>query len=121
MKFVADENVFKHTVSCLREDGHEILYVAEESRRLQDRTILRLALQEEAVVLTYDKDYKYLTVEEKLPSFGVVWVRRQSRKANVEAETERIVHVIREYGEDLRHYLTVIYPDRVERIILLHG
>jgi hypothetical protein len=59
MKFVADENVFKHTVLQLRAEGHEVYYIAEERRRSSDRSILGLALREGAIVLTYDKDYKY--------------------------------------------------------------
>ncbi len=118
MKFVADENVFKHTVLQLRTEGHEVYYIAEERRRSADRSILSLALREGAVVLTYDKDYKYHLLEEKQASLGVVWVRRQARRADVAAETERILQAVRQYNEQLYHHLTVIYPDRIERIPL---
>ena len=118
MKFVADENIFKHTVLQLRAEGHEVYYIAEEQRKLSDRTILDFALQEGAIVLTYDKDYKYHLVEERQASLGVVWVRRQARRADIAAETERIVQTVRQYGDQLYHHLTVVYPDRIEQIPL---
>ncbi len=118
MKFVADENVFKHTVLQLRAEGHEVYYIAEERRRSPDRSILGLALREGAIVLTYDKDYRYHLIEEKQASLGVVWVRRQTRRADVAAETERIIQAVRQYGEQLYHHLTVVYPDRIEQFPL---
>lgn len=41
MKFVADENVPKQLVIRLRAEGHEIDYIIETGRKIQDRTILR--------------------------------------------------------------------------------
>jgi hypothetical protein len=89
--------------------------MAEGSRRLSDRTILHFALDQQALAITLDKDYRYHTLEEKLPSLGVIWIRRLSRKFDQEAETERVIQVIGEYGERLWQHLTIIYPDRIEQ------
>jgi predicted nuclease of predicted toxin-antitoxin system len=116
MKFLADENVTKRIVTRLRAEGHEVAYVAERGRRAQDRTVLRMALDQEALLLTFDKDYYYHVVAEKQPTLGVVWVRLA--RLHGEAETERVARVINEYGERLLQHLTIIYPDRVEMLPL---
>ncbi|HEU5369463.1 MAG TPA: DUF5615 family PIN-like protein [Ktedonobacterales bacterium] len=115
MKFVADVHVTRRMVNRLRLAQHEVIWLAEGSRRLSDRSILRFALDQQALVITLDKDYRYHTLEEKQPSLGVVWIRRISRKFDQEAETERVMQVIDEYGERLWQHLTIIYPDRVEQ------
>lgn len=113
MKFAADVNVPKPLISRLQGAGHEIVSMIEIGRRLSDRTILRAAFDQQALVLTFDKDFRYHTLEEKLPSLGVILVRLGRMRG--EAETERVMQVIDEYGERLWQHLTIIYPDRVEQ------
>ena len=57
MNIVADENVDKEIVDRLRADGHDVLYVAEESAGIGDHTVLDRSLQSGAVLLTADKDF----------------------------------------------------------------
>ncbi len=115
MKFVADENVPKQLVIRLQAEGHEIDYIAETGRKLQDRTILRIAITQVALVVTYDKDFRYYTLEEKQPSLGVLWVRRLSRGIDLYTEIARVVEIVQAYGEKLWNHLTIIYPDHVEQ------
>jgi len=68
MKFAADVNVPKPLLSRLQAEGHEIIPMIEINRRLSDRTILRAALDQQALVLTFDKDFRYHTLKEKQPS-----------------------------------------------------
>jgi predicted nuclease of predicted toxin-antitoxin system len=113
MKFVADVHVTKRIITSLRAAGHEVEAIAEINRRLFDRTILRYGLEQSALVLTFDNDYRYHILTEKQPTLGVVLVRLGRLRG--EAETERVVQVIADYGERLHDHLTVIYPDRVEQ------
>ena len=113
MKFVVDVHVTRRIVNRLKTEGHEVIWLAERGRRLYDPTILRFALDEQALVLTFDKDYRYHTLQEKQASLGVVLVRLARLRG--EAETERVMQVIGEYGERLWQHLTIIYPDRVEQ------
>jgi predicted nuclease of predicted toxin-antitoxin system len=115
VKFIADVNVIKQAVMRLRSAGHEVLWVAELDRRLSDRGILRLAESEAAVVLTLDKNFRYHALQEKLPVPGVVWIRRPTRNTDLAAETERVAAVVKEYGNQLLHRFTTIYPDHVEQ------
>ncbi|HEY7350490.1 MAG TPA: DUF5615 family PIN-like protein [Ktedonobacterales bacterium] len=113
MRFAADVNVPKPLLNRLQAAGHEIISIIEVGRRFSDRTILRTALEQQAVVLTFDKDFRYHTLQEKLPSLGVVLVRLARMRG--EAETERVMQVISEYSERFWGHLIIIYPDRVEQ------
>lgn len=112
MKFVADVNVPRPIISRLSGDGHEVISMIEMGRKHQDRAILRIALDEKALVLTFDKDFRYHALEEKQPTLGVILVRLGRMRG--EPETERVVQVISEQGGQLLNHLTIIYPDRVE-------
>ena len=86
MKFVVDVHVTRRIVNRLRAQGHEVIWLAERGRRLHDPTILRLALDEQALVLTFDKDYRYHTLGQKQPSLGVVLVRLARMRGDDETE-----------------------------------
>lgn len=58
MKFLADVNIDRRIIDRLRADGHDVLWVAEINRELDDIALLRLAWQEGAIILTNDKDFQ---------------------------------------------------------------
>lgn len=57
MKFVADENIAKLIVERIRQEGHEVIYIAELSPSLIDSEVLKVANQDGAILLTGDKDF----------------------------------------------------------------
>ena len=57
MNFIADEGVDFLIVKKLREDGHDVFYIAEEKRGISDATILNIANQEDRLLITRDKDF----------------------------------------------------------------
>ena len=84
----------------------------EENRSLKDISILQVALDQGAIILTLDKDYRYHTLVEKRASLGVIWLRVFVMAR--EEETERVAQVISAYGERLLNHFTTIYPTNVE-------
>ena len=72
MKFVADESVDYQIVSRLREDGHEVLYIAETQSGASDDSVLTQANLQQAVLLTSDKDFGDLVFRQNLVSSGIV-------------------------------------------------
>ena len=55
MKLVADEDVDRHIVEQLRNEGYEVVYVAELARSISDDEVLELANNENALLVTADK------------------------------------------------------------------
>jgi len=54
---VADENVDRSIVDALRADGHDVWSVAEETKAITDKEVLREASDRIALLLTSDKDF----------------------------------------------------------------
>jgi len=56
MNLLADEGVDGPIVNRLRQEGHEVAYIAEMSPGIDDDTILHQANDNSALLLTLDKD-----------------------------------------------------------------
>ncbi len=57
MNFVADEGLDRQIVERLRQDGHTVSYVAEMDAGISDEAVLQLANDQNALLLTSDKDF----------------------------------------------------------------
>ena len=65
MNFVADEGVDAPIVQRLRADGHSILYIAEIWPGVADEQVLALAIDNQAVLITADKDFGALVFQQR--------------------------------------------------------
>ena len=57
MRFLADECCDFAAVRCLRDEGHDVIAVSETQNRSVDKDVMALALAENRIVLTEDKDF----------------------------------------------------------------
>ncbi len=70
MKFVADESPDSLIVSRLRQDGCDVLYVAEMTPGLPDSEVLDTANRNAAILLLADRDFGVLVFRRHLVSSG---------------------------------------------------
>ena len=109
MKVVADEGVDRPVVKRLREDGHEVLYVAELEPGISDERVLELANGEEAVLLTSDKDFGELVFRQKKATNGVILIRlagiSPARKAEI------VASALAEHASEMERAFVVISPE----------
>ncbi len=75
MNLLADEDVDRPIVERLRRDGHHVEYVAEMQPGLSDDAVLDLANQQEALLLTADKDFGELVFRQGRATCGVILIR----------------------------------------------
>lgn len=108
MKILADENISRLLVERLRQEGHEVLYIMEIARGSNDPTVLELASQQGALLVTDDKDFGELVFHQHLQASGVLLIRLATLQPSQEIEV--VVQVIREYGDKLLKAFTVIMP-----------
>lgn len=85
MKLLADAHIGRSMVAHLKSLGHEVLHAEVLDPRLPDSAILRLAAEQQRVVLTADKDFGELVFRRRLPSAGVILLR-----LTVASESERL-------------------------------
>ncbi len=111
MNLVADEGVDRAVVERLRQDGHEVIYVAELSPSVSDEEVLRQANARNAVLLTTDKDFGDLVFRQGLAHYGVVLLRlaglANATKAAIVAE------VCRDRTAELVRSFSVVSPGQV--------
>lgn len=66
MRLLANENFPLDTVIALREAGHDVAWIREDSCGAQDEDILRRVQEENRIVVTFDKDFGELAFRRKL-------------------------------------------------------
>ena len=57
MNLLVDESVGKSIVDALRQNGHNVLYIAEFAPSIDDETVLHQANLNRALLLTENKDF----------------------------------------------------------------
>ena len=111
MNLLADEGVDRQIVDRLREDGHDVLYVAEVMPGISDDAVLDAANEANALLLTADKDFGELVFRQGRFTMGIVLIRLAGLSPIGKAKT--VSSVIREHAAELRRAFTVITPGAV--------
>jgi len=75
VKVVADEGVDRLIVARLRQDGHEVEYIAEMDTGIDDDQVLSHANQRRALLITADKDFGELIFMQGKLNTGIVLLR----------------------------------------------
>lgn len=118
MKIVADEGIERPIVLRLRAEGHQVIHIAEIAPGTTDPEVLRLADQEEALLITYDKDFGDLIFYRHHHSRGVVLLRLPETLSSLE-KAEVLVDVITEKQEHLFQSFTVVTLSKRRTVRLL--
>jgi predicted nuclease of predicted toxin-antitoxin system len=108
MKLLADESVDRQIIERLRQDGHDVVAVAELSPSIPDDEVLRQANSLSALLVTADKDFGELVFRQGRVHAGVVLLRLAGLAANVKAET--VAQVMHDRAAELEGGFTVISP-----------
>ena len=111
MRFVADESCDFAVVRALRAYGHDVVAIAEISRRLSDQRVLALAHDEMRVLVTEDKDFGELVYASKQQTSGVVLLRFPADARSAMAKAAIVA--IESLGDRLLRRFTVIEPGRL--------
>ncbi len=76
MKLLANENFPLRSVSYLREKGFDIKAIGVESPGIKDREVMEIAMTEDRLILTFDRDYGELIFRHNFrPQQGVIYLR----------------------------------------------
>ncbi len=111
MKFLADENFEPQFVERLRQEGYEVLFLDEYDAGADDTEILQIAVKENAIVLTNDKDFGELIFRHSFASRGVVFLRLFDLP--LAERIEITIKVIRVHESELENAFTVISENSV--------
>ncbi len=116
MEFIADECIDKPVVEHLRQEGFEVIYIAEQAPSLPDSKVLDLANSIPAALITSDKDFGELVFRQRKMSQGVVLLRLAGIPAVKQAEI--VSAALKKHSNKIKGYFTVVTVDliRIRRI-----
>ena len=80
MRFLADESCDFAVVRALRAAGHDVVAIAEVTPRAEDDAVIDLAVREERLLLTEDKDFGQLVYARGRRTAGVLLLRFLHRR-----------------------------------------
>jgi predicted nuclease of predicted toxin-antitoxin system len=105
MKFLVDECAGTSVAECLRDEGHDIVVVAEVMPQADDEQILEYAVSEARILVTNDKDFGEMIYRGGRAHRGVLLLRLQDERSENKVRITKIVLV--RMGERLRNRYTV--------------
>ena len=108
MNLLADESIDFPIVARLRQEGHNVAYIAELSPSISDEEVLHEANRKNALLLTADKDFGELVFRQKRVHNGVVLIRLFGMLSEIKAEI--VAETIRDREADLSGAFAVISP-----------
>ncbi len=82
MDLLADENLDGPIVAWLREQGHDVLWMAESLPGADDAKLLELASAQERLLITLDRDFGDLIFRRGMRPPGAILLRLRTRCAS---------------------------------------
>jgi predicted nuclease of predicted toxin-antitoxin system len=106
LNWLLDENVDRVIAERLRFLGEDVLYIAEVDPSVSDEVVLERARENEAVLLTADKDFGELVFRRRLVSAGVVLLRLSGLEAEEKAAI--VEALLASHAGELAGHFTVV-------------
>jgi predicted nuclease of predicted toxin-antitoxin system len=110
VRFLADESCDFAAVRALRRAGHDVLAVAEVRQGMPDEAVIELALRENRVLLTEDRDFGQLVYAHSRQSGAVIYIRYPAAaRARLGSD---VVDLVERSGDRLGGSFVVMQPGR---------
>jgi len=90
---LADENIHSFIIKTLREAGFEVVSVAETASGIKDEAVIRLALQNDYLLLTEDKDFGEWVFAHHIKDLSVLFLRYSVHEFQEISQT--VVHLLK--------------------------
>jgi predicted nuclease of predicted toxin-antitoxin system len=116
MNFVADESLDAPIILALRKESHDVFSISESSPQIADEAVLKIANEQNRILLTSDKDFGELVFRLQLVSSGIVLLRLP--QLTNEEKVSLTLKLVNEFGEKLQASFSVITANKI-RIVSL--
>jgi len=118
MRFLADENIASIVVRRLCAAGHDVVAIAETAPGASDDQVLAIAVADQRILITEDRDFGELVVRQRMRVGGVVLLELDP--LSNEAVAARVAEVVSSQAVKFSGSLVVIEPGRVRIRPLVH-
>lgn len=113
MKFLANENFPRASFRILRAEGLDIEHIGETNPSVSDEEVMKMALQEERIIITFDNDYGELVFKRRMPAAGVIFLRIQDFPPELPAELIKNLLSIKEIS--VKGFFTVLEEGKLRQ------
>jgi predicted nuclease of predicted toxin-antitoxin system len=96
MKLLANENIPLSSSQYLAEKGYDIVHIGIIDPSITDEEVMKLAIEQKRVIITFDRDYSILVFKDGYRPPGVIYLRLQEY---VPAYPGEFIHHLIDSGE----------------------
>jgi len=111
LKFLVDVGVGKKVEKWLLRNGYDLKAVRDINPKMEDDKILSIAISENLMVVTMDKDFGELVYNSGLPHSGVLLLRLEGAKSD--EKVKAIEKILSEYLDRLPNNFCVFQHGRL--------
>jgi predicted nuclease of predicted toxin-antitoxin system len=111
LRFLVDVGVGVASERALQAAGHDVLSVRSIDARMPDEQIVRLASEQERMVVTMDTDFGELVYHSGLSHAGVLLLRMED--ANGLEKAEALTRIVAQYGDRVQYCFCVYQNGRL--------
>jgi len=112
MRFLVDECAGPAVATWLREHNHDVYSVYDGARGADDNEVIQIALDQERILITSDKDFGEKVFRDNCPHVGIILMRLEDERAV--SKTEVLSHLLTKYPDKLLGAFTVVSERRVK-------
>jgi len=103
-QIIADESVDFRIVLQLRQLGFNVYSIIEQQPSITDETVLDIACENDALLITEDKDFGELVFRLHLPHHGILLIRIEERAQKISSVAQAIFNY---YAEMLNKFSVI--------------
>jgi predicted nuclease of predicted toxin-antitoxin system len=111
MNLFIDESVDRQVVHKLKQDGHNVVYVAEMDPGISDDLVLSIANNMGALLVTADKDFGELVFRRQQINAGVMLIRLAG--LSLQGKGELVAAAVRDHSTELLGAFSVLSPGMI--------
>ncbi len=115
-RYLANENFPAAIVRWLREQGDDVAHAAETLAGVSDEVVLRVALEQDRILLTFDRDFGQLVFQQRRPPAPGVVVFRLAQQSP--AATLSFLRAFFLSQPTVRGFFTVVSPGLFRQVPL---
>ena len=112
LKILADENVDYRIIKEIRSHGFEVISIYEKYRGLTDKDVLQTAKDNDALLLTQDRDFGILVFAYKEKNTSIIFLRYAH--PNIKEISQAIITTLKKYGNELYGKFVTITPKKIK-------
>ena len=111
MRLLANENIPVAAVEARRSAGHDVAWVRDDRPGSSDSAVLIRAIDEERILITFDKDFGELAWRTALPKTSGVILLRLPMRAPLQGSA--MIASVVDSRRDWAGHFSVVEPDRI--------